>query len=316
MLLWPLPLTLGRERLLHGVPRRRRSTASCVPVNPGRFTRDGMRILPKMIARLIDIGGSGVKTARLPLSECLKPLPEMQSQHFEHPKWNDFAVWMAQQGLLDSDVLGISCAGFVTLAGHVNLCRVAGWSDKPLAREIQKHAPGTRVFLLNDAEAHLMAHVEEERCPMLNLALGTSLGFAMADQTGHIVRALDGLNFDLGGMPLPTSAAEKEVWWALGSSGLKELQEHRGDEAGAARFGYRLGAFMGTLCGLFRPKTMVLSGGITSRWWDNFHPTMEKEFHESKPDWCSTPTLLRSPFGRDAALVGIARYSVRQLQRL
>jgi predicted NBD/HSP70 family sugar kinase len=267
-----------------------------------------------MNLRLIDIGGSGLKTAILKLSNIQSLAPQIESRHFDKPNWDDFAGWLAQQGLLDSEVLGISCAGFITLDGIVKLCRVAGWRDKPLVRETQMQAPGTQVFLLNDAEAHLMAHMEESRCPMLNVALGTSLGFAMADANGQLVRALDGLNFDLGEIPLPTSAAEKKVWWALGSAGLAALQKQHGGEAGAAQFGYRLGAFLATLCGLFRPKTIVLSGGITAHWWDHFHSTMETEFSQSIPAWCPTPTLVRSPFARDAALIGMALYSARQIE--
>lgn len=267
-----------------------------------------------MITRLIDIGGSGVKTAKLRLSDLQSPDPQIASRHFDKPNWNDFAGWLADVDLLDCEVIGISCAGFITMDGTVKLCRVAGWQDKPLVREIQEQAPGTRVFLLNDAEAHLMAHAEESRCLMLNIALGTSLGFAMADANGQLVRALDGLNFDLGEIPLPTSAPEKKVWWALGSAGLAALQKRHGDEAGAAQFGYRLGAFLATVCGLFRPQTLVLSGGITAHWWDHFHTPMEAEFHQSIPAWCPAPTLLRSPFARDAALVGMARYAVRQVQ--
>jgi len=267
-----------------------------------------------MNLRLIDIGGSGVKTAKLRLSEVQSPVPQIARRHFDKPNWNDFAGWLADEGLLDCEVIGISCAGFITLDGIVKLCRVAGWRDKPLVREIQKQSPGTRVFLLNDAEAHLMAHAEESRWPMLNVALGTSLGFAMADTNGQLVRALDGVNFDLGEIPLPTSAQEKKVWWALGSAGLAALQKQHGDEAGAAQFGYRLGAFLATLSGLFRPKIIVLSGGITARWWDHFHTTMEVEFHQSIPAWCPKPTLLRSPFARDAALIGIARNAAQQVQ--
>ena len=267
-----------------------------------------------MNLQLIDIGGSGVKTAKLRLSDLQSPNPQIDSRHFEKPNWNDFASWLADEGLLDCKLIGVSCAGFITLDGIVKLCRVAGWRDKPLERDIQKQSPGTRVLLLNDAEAHLMAHMEEPRCPMLNVALGTSFGFAMADANGQLVHALDGLNFDLGEIPLPTSAPEKKVWWALGSAGLAALQKQHGDKAGAAQFGYRLGAFLATLSGLFRPETIVLSGGITARWWDHFHSTMEIEFHQSIPAWCPTPTLLRSPFARDAALIGMARYAARQFQ--
>jgi len=159
-----------------------------------------------------------------------------------------------------------------------------------------------------------MAHVSANSGSIITIALGTSLGFAMADDKGHLIRALDGLNFDLGEIPLPTSAPEKKVWWALGSAGLPALQKHHGDEAGAAQFGYRLGAFLATVGGLFRPQTLVFSGGITARWWDHFHTPMETEFHQSIPAWCPTPTLLRSPFARDAALIGIARYMAQPLQ--
>ncbi len=158
-----------------------------------------------------------------------------------------------------------------------------------------------------------MAHTSDSQNPVMTVALGTSLGFATSDKRGNIVRALDGMNLDLGEMPIATSASEKKVWWALGSRGLAELQAQRGNEPGAAQFGYRLGAFLASMCGVFRPKTIVLSGGITERWWDAFHSTMEHEFRTTKPTWCGDVKLLRSPHGGNAALAGIARYALRPL---
>ena len=94
--------------------------------------------------------------------------------------------------------------------------------------------------------------------------------------------------------------------WGL--HGLEELEKTLGREKGVIHFGYRLGAFLSGLCSIFRPKTVVLSGGISESRWNQFSASMLKEFDSSKPDWLDRPDIVKSPYGQNAALIGVANY--------
>ena len=116
------------------------------------------------------------------------------------------------------------------------------------------------------------------------------------------------MNFDVGEMTIPTRSHDNRVWWALGSPGLQMLQDGMGRVEGVRHFGFRLGAFVRTLCSVFRPRTVVFSGGIIESWWDELSPGMRKEFYTSCPDWLDAPKLVRSLHGRNAALWGMMRF--------
>ena len=279
----------------------------------------------------MDIGGSGVKTAVLKENFLSEELNSIDVEIFQSPDWSDFVRWLDINHFLNCQVVGISCAGLIKNS-IVKLCRVANWQDRDLLKEIDEY---TRTFvniekqnsnkifqknsdfdciikphlyLLNDAEAHLMAHIDLYRNPIMTISLGTSIGFAISDANGKIVKALNGFNFDIGEMCIPTSSSKKEVWWALGSNGLNEIQTKLGQEHGTQRFGYRLGSFLVNLCSIFRPKTVVLSGGITEMYWNIFKEPMFLEFDHAKPDWLDKTDIVKSPHCINAALVGMAKY--------
>ena len=80
-----------------------------------------------------------------------------------------------------------------------------------------------------------------------------------------IVRTLADINFDIGELSLSSKASNSHVWWALGSNGLGELQTNLGLSDGVKHYGYRLGSFLLNICIIFRPKSVVISGGITEK---------------------------------------------------
>lgn len=164
-----------------------------------------------MLMRVIDIGGSGVKTTTLADGVACEDLESRTIERFPDPDWNDFPRWAHRQGLLDCAVIGVSCAGFVEAGSTVRLFRVAKWINEPLARQLSRLALGSRVHLLNDAESHLMAHAGWRDTPTMCLSLGTALGFAISDGAGRIVRPPDDANFDLGSSsPYPRGQATTE----------------------------------------------------------------------------------------------------------
>lgn len=261
-----------------------------------------------MKLRALDIGGSGVKTALLTLSGSQIDIEIGSMNHFGNPDWENFPDWLRDNGLLDRNIIGFSCAGFIELTGTVKIFRVGNWKNKLLKKEINTYSPDSRIYILNDGEAHLMAHHDLYQNPQMCISLGTSLGFALADKNGSIIRPADNINFDIGEVMIPTRASNNRVWWALGSHGLEELQINLGKSEGVKHFGYRLGSFLASLSSVFRPKTIVLSGGITESWWDAFSQAMQIEFLRAKPDWLEQPEIIKSPFCRDGALLGIAKY--------
>lgn len=268
-----------------------------------------------MTYRLFDIGGSGVKTVQLLHLHQGFSENSLEVTHFNNPNWTDFTNWLNKEGLLDSDVFGISCAGFIEADKQVKMFRVGDWHDKKLVDEIKQFVPKAEVFLLNDAEAHLMAHQGLCEYPQMSISLGTSLGFALADRNGNIFRTLADINFDIGAMRLSTKASNNQVWWALGSNGLLELQNNLGELEGVKHFGYRLGAFLNSICSIFRPKSVLISGGIADKFWNDFKAPVISEFNHSKPDWLESPNISKSPFGVNAALVGMGNYILQKTSK-
>ncbi len=266
-----------------------------------------MYLLTSVNIRALDLGGSSLKTAVFTSDGVLI---DGSIEYFTNPDWHHFETWFGDRIQLSAQSVGIACAGFVdTSRGFVKLFRTGGWIDKELRIDMEQHFPGTKVAVLNDAEAHLIAHLDLYDHPQVCVSLGTAVGFAMSDTSGTIVRPADGYNFDLGQITLPTSATDKHVWWALGSRGLGELQQRMGDAEGAHHFGYRLGAFLATICGIFRPKVVVLSGGIVASWYSLVEDSVKTEFERSCPDWLDPPRLIASPYGELAGLQGAAKHS-------
>ena len=259
--------------------------------------------------RLFDLGGSGVKTVQVEGSFPVDSLRRARIQYFPQPDWARFIQWANNSGLIDDNVFGVSCAGFIEKEGTVSLFRVGGWKDRRLVDDLCRARPGCKAFLLNDAEAHLVAHFGLYDDPQMCISLGTSPGFAISNRNGEIVRTLVDINFDIGTLRLPTSAKNSQVWWALGSNGLTSLTKELGRRGGMKRYGYRLGGFMASLCSIFRPKTLVFSGGITEDGWEDFSNTMISEFDAECPGWLDRPRIVKSPYPREAALVGVAKYA-------
>lgn len=269
-----------------------------------------------MRLRVFDIGGSGVKTALFGVddTDVLRIIGTIE--HHKDPDWADFERWLEDRVKMDAQIIGISCAGFIDYSANVvKLFRVGNWINKPLKADVEGHFPNMRVYLLNDAEAHLTAHSDLFPRPQMCISIGTSLGFAIGDQQGNIIRPPDNMNFDLGQVAIPTRAGNNKVWWALGSRGLAELQRDLGNEHGTAHFGHRVGAFLASICSIFRPTTVVLGGGIIESGWESIQNNIESEFRQVKPDWLEQPKIVRSPYGKDAALWGMAKHVVNSARR-
>lgn len=259
-----------------------------------------------MLIRSVDIGGSGVKTALFESSKHYDtPKKLTETQFFDNPDFDNFAPWLSYKVDNDFDVLGVSCPGIIQ-DDIVARCYIANWQNKDLINELSTQYSAEAV-LLNDAEAHLMANVVRHTYPLMGISLGTSFGFAMTDSLGILYRSPKLHNFEIGGMVLKSSANNPQVWYALGSKGLKDLQEEKGEMRGARHFGYRLGAFLLQLNTLFAPAHIVISGGIAQTYADTLLEAIQQEFVASQQD--TLPQVHISPYGRDTALWGMAYYA-------
>ncbi len=215
--------------------------------------------------RVIDLGGSGLKTTVFKGSLVTRNLMNLSPVSIKKPDYKNFIPWLEKEGFFDSDNYGISVPGIVTSTGKVKFSHTTGWQNKALQKELQDHL-NREVLVLNDAEAHLLAHLDFDGHPQMCITLGTSLGFASTDHRGKLFRAGDSANFEVGQIPLVTRASNKQVWWALGSDGLNELQQDQGEVDGAKQFGYRLGIFLASHVAVYRPATIYLAGGIAEKW--------------------------------------------------
>lgn len=267
-----------------------------------------------MKIRAIDIGGTGVKMAVFQAGGTKVADARTYEKLGVPPDWQAFEHWLSTKINLDADCVAVSCAGLVdSSTGKVMHCGVAGWVHRPLGENLKALCPGAKVHVLNDAEAHLYAHLAESRQPLLVVAMGSALGLAMTDADGHFVRTRGALPIELGVLRLATSASRKEAWWALGRPGFNELVAQRGEAGAVEQFGYRLGAFLAQLTGAFLPRSIVVSGGFAAHYWSGLQSAVEHEFRQNLPDYVrdDPPTITNSPYGRQAALVGIARYAAR-----
>jgi len=268
--------------------------------------------------RLIDIGGSGVKTCKVRDDFFVKDFETIEIQHFSNPDWDNFVEFLNNNSLLDGDKIAISSPGFIRKNGIIELFRVGSWHKKDLVSEIKKIVNHSSVYLLNDAEAHLYANIKAKKFGFryyttMLLSIGTSVGFAISNQDGEIVKTLDELNFDIGCMSIKTSASNAQVWHALGSNGLQELEMKHGYQKAIEQYGYRLGGLLVSLATIFKPEHIVLSGGITENHFENFKPYMFAEFNNTKPDWLDFIEIRKSEYSKNSALIGMAKYANRKL---
>lgn len=204
--------------------------------------------------------------------------------------------------------LGVSSAGFVDSSrGTVSHCRVQPWLNGPVAAALSAQLSGGPTTLINDGEAHLLAHLGSISAhPLLCFSFGTSVGFAATDETGAVRRPRSDANWEIGYLRLNTRASNPELWWALGSSGLSELQDSMGNEEGVAHFGWRVGGLLHDFATLLRPRTVVLTGGIVEDHGGVILEGVESELRSSLPAEIERPNVVLSPFGRRSALVGAA----------
>lgn len=221
---------------------------------------------------LIDCGGSGIKIKRsvhgkLSSRESFKPT--------SFDGFCDCIEKMAKGNGANSssriDGIAVSiCGEYDYIREEVLNC----WAYKFLVGRLKEKLINRfncrNVHVVNDGDAHALAlkkmYVQGGLKPesAINLSLGTSVGFGIIDWKGDLLHTCQGHNWEVGNWQCKTNAERKEQYWALGSRGLKSLEEKYGKSSQAyIHYGQRLCYFLGNdLVPIFHPKIIGISGGI------------------------------------------------------
>ena len=258
---------------------------------------------------VVDIGGSGTRIGKVEENRVVNQRKVTISSVDQLAK----AIFEVA-GNIKPDAVAVSTAGFVNSRyGYVRLSRIARWTEGKLADKLKRALRISNVIVMNDGEAHALSTLGDKRMlyGAISLSLGTSVGFGVLDENGHIMRTLSGENWDIGEMLLKTRATDKHVWWALGSQGLKELIVGMGNE-GYTHYGYRLGFFLSQLSVIFMPRTITLSGGIAFTHWDKIQETTLSEMKTNIPKYMKCPQIIVLS-DKESALTGLM-YALRNLQ--
>lgn len=217
---------------------------------------------------LIDCGGSGVKInvqgnlcsfKPSSLEEFYKCIEDMVSDN---------------NSSTEAHIAGIAvsvCGEYDYINEEVTICPAYPFLVGRLKDNLIKRFKCSNVHIVNDGDAHVLAlktiYAQEGKscASAINLSLGTAVGFGILDWNGNLLHTCQGCNWELDNWKCDTTATHKELCWALGSNGLRMLEEEYGDNQAYIYFGQRLCHFLGReLANVFHPKTIGISGGIVA----------------------------------------------------
>jgi glucokinase len=241
---------------------------------------------------VVDIGGNGTRLALVQgnglfnrRNENPKSMPELIDAIYRLTNYKN------------PSALAISVPGLIR--GKQVLCSAnATWLVGDTANVLMRQfgLKNEKIHVVNDGEAHALAllYHPEAKFGAIHFALGTGVAFGVIDKNGKIQRSLSDDNWEIGDFEIETSASNKAVWYALGSSGFNELRQ-RTDIDGVERFGTRIGMFAVQMALLFRPKTIGLSGGIIREYRSRIESGFWWEYNrriDKFADLISKPTVI------------------------
>lgn len=201
--------------------------------------------------------------------------------------------------------VGVSINGRIDAdRGRVEASRAAAWAEGGLRTELLGLLD-TPVSVIGDGDAHALAltRLPDVEYGGIAISLGASLGFGALNHHGALIHPCGHTGWDLGHWRLVGDGANTEAWWALGGHGLYDLEREHGDGA-AEIYAYRLGSFLVDTVQLFRPRTVLLTGGIVAGLGEALHGPVAEQL-QSLPISVSVPRVVYSP-SRDTALFGAA----------
>ncbi|MDP9851207.1 polyphosphate--glucose phosphotransferase [Corynebacterium lowii] len=205
----------------------------------------------------IDVGGSGVKGARVDLEsgefaseriKILTPQPatpeavaEVVAQIVEQAQW---------EGPVGITVPGIVRDQVVESAANID----SSWIGTNAQELFSRHLDGREVTVLNDADAAGLAEItygipEASRGPVIFLTLGTGIGSAILID-GHLYP-----NSELGHLEVDGKEAERRA-----SSAVKERKD-----LSYKQWAQRVDKVLHTYEELFSPSLFIVGGGISRK---------------------------------------------------
>lgn len=201
--------------------------------------------------------------------------------------------------------VGVSINGRVDAdRGRVVASRAAAWAEGPLRTELVSLLD-VPVSVIGDGDAHALAitRLPDVEFGGIAISLGASLAFGALNRHGALTSPCGHTGWDLGHWRIVGDGANTEAWWALGGHGLYDLEREYGDDA-AEIYAYRLGSFLVDTVQLFRPRTVLLTGGIVVGLGAALHRPVAEQLN-SLPTTLPAPRVVYSP-SRDTALFGAA----------
>ena len=201
--------------------------------------------------------------------------------------------------------VGVSLNGRVDAdRGEVAASRAAAWAEGELRTELVSLLD-VSVSVIGDGDAHALAltRLPQVEYGGLAISLGASLAFGALNRHGALINPCGRTGWDLGHWRIVGDGSNTEAWCALGGHGLYDLEREHGDGA-AEIYAYRLGSFLVDTVQLFRPRTVLLTGGIVVGLGEALHGPVAEQL-ESLPHTLYAPRVVYSP-SRDTALFGAA----------
>lgn len=201
--------------------------------------------------------------------------------------------------------VGISINGSVDAdRGRVLTSRAAAWAEGDLRTELVARLDAP-VSVIGDGDAHALAmtRLPDIRYGGIAISLGASLAFGALNSHGALIHPCGVTGWDLGHWRVVDDYTNTEAWWALGGHGLYDLEREHGDDA-AELYAYRLASFLVDTVQMFRPATVLLTGGIVVGLGEALHRPVAEQL-DTLPISVPTPRVVYSP-SRDTALYGAA----------
>ncbi len=271
---------------------------------------------------LIDVGGSGVKITRIE-NGVLDPAV----QSFKPTSRDEFYSFISEVAQKDGssskpDIKGIAvsiCGEYDYENEEVLSCWHYPSLIGKLRDDLRKKFHCRNVHIVNDGDAHALALKADYAqkglgCPTsaVNLSLGTAVGFGLLDWKGDLLHNCQGHNWEAGNWKCDTRADTKDLYSALGSSGLEILEDQFGRCPDAyIHYGRRLCHFLGRdLVPLFRPKIIGLSGGIVARHHKDIDTGIQLECAKSNylaPDQPLHGVQIYLLNNKDSVMLGLAK---------
>lgn len=275
---------------------------------------------------LIDVGGSSVK-----IKGYSKGRLQPETQRFKPTTFDEFCDAISQvakerESSTDSVIEGIAIS-FAGEYDYVNECAVSCWHypflTGCLRDNLVRRFNCRNVHVVNDGDAHalaLKADYAQKGMALrgaINLSLGTAVGFGVLDWKGDLIHTCRGHNWEVGNWQCDTREEHKDQYWALGSQGLKSLEDKHGNPDAYIYYGQRLCHFFARdLVPVFHPPVIGLSGGIVAGHIQEIEEGIRREC-ESR-HYCEDGGVLRdveihlSP-DKDFVMLGLAKLVERSL---